>query len=92
MTNPPILILPDFSIPFIIQCDAFGIGIRAVLIQHGRPIAYMSQVIHGNALQLSTYEKELMTLVLTVKKWRPYLLGHHFKIQTDHHSLKYLLK
>jgi hypothetical protein len=53
-------------------------------MQQGRPLAYMSQTIHGKALQLSTYEKELMALVLAVKKWRSYLLGHNFKIQTDH--------
>ena len=92
VTSPPVLALPDFSIPFTIQCDASGIGVGAVLMQQGRPLAYMSQAIHGKALQLSTYEKELMALVLAVKKWRSYLLGHNFKIQTDQQSLKYLLE
>ncbi|RVW69141.1 Retrovirus-related Pol polyprotein from transposon 17.6 [Vitis vinifera] len=90
VTSPPVLALPDFSIPFTIQCDASGIGVGAVLMQQGRPLAYMSQAIHGKALQLSTYEKELMALVLAVKKWRSYLLGHNFKIQTDQQSLKVL--
>ncbi|RVW13442.1 Transposon Tf2-2 polyprotein [Vitis vinifera] len=92
VTSPPVLALPDFSIPFTIQCDASSIGVGAVLMQPGRPLAYMSQAIHGKALQLSTYEKELMALVLAVKKWRSYLLGHNFKIQTDQQSLKYLLE
>ncbi|WKA11764.1 hypothetical protein VitviT2T_029233 [Vitis vinifera] len=92
VTSPPVLALPDFSIPFTIQCDASGIGVGAVLMQQGRPLAYMSQAIHGKALQLSTYEKELMALVLAVKKWRSYLLGHNFKIQTDQQSLNYLLE
>ena len=63
VTNPPVLALPNFSIPFVIQCDASGIGVGAVLMQQGRPLAYMSHAIHGKALQLSTYENELMTLV-----------------------------
>jgi hypothetical protein len=40
---------------------------------------------------LSTYEKELLSLVSAVQKWRPYLLGHPFKAKTDQQSLKYLL-
>jgi hypothetical protein len=52
----------------------------------------MSQAIHGKALHFSTYEKELMALVLAVKKWRSYVLEQTFRVQTDHQSLKYLLK
>jgi hypothetical protein len=37
-------------------------------------------------------KKELMALVLTVKKWRSYVLGQTFRVQTDHQSLKYLLE
>lgn len=42
VTNPFILALLDLSIPFIIQCDASGIGVGVILIHQGRPIAYMS--------------------------------------------------
>ena len=31
-------------------------------------------------------------MVLAVEKWRPYLLGRHFIIKTDHFNLKYLLE
>ena len=77
VTNPPVLILPDFTKPFIIQCDASG-GVGVVLMQQERPIAFMSQAIHGKALHLSTYKKELMALVLAVKKWRSYVLRQTF--------------
>lgn len=33
-----------------------------------------------------------MALVSAVQKLRPYLLGRHFLIKTDHHSLKFLLE
>lgn len=40
---------------------------------------------------LSTYEKKFMAVVLALEKWMGYLLDMHFKIKTDHFSLKYLL-
>ena len=43
-------------------------------------------------MHLSTYEKELLALVTTVHRWRPYLLGRPFVIKTDHQSLKYILE
>lgn len=92
MTEPPVLALPNFIKPFIIECDASRKGIGAVLMQEGRPIAYLSQALTGKALNLSTYEKELLAFVLSVQKWWPYLLGHRFTVRTDPQSLKFLLQ
>ena len=68
MVNPPVLRLPDFSKSFIIECDASGGGIGAVLMQEGRPLAYLSQALKGKNLLLSTYEKEFLALVLAIQK------------------------
>ena len=86
------LALPNFTKPFTVECDASGVGLGAILMQDHRPIAFHSQALKGNKLSLSTYEKELLALVVAVKKWRPYLLGRPFVIKTDHQSLKYLLE
>jgi hypothetical protein len=65
--------------------------IGAVLMQQQRPIAFFSQALKGRFVSISIYEKELVTLVSAVKKWRPYLLGHPFTIKINHQSLKFLL-
>lgn len=92
VTSTPVLRLPDFNKVFTIECDASRTGIGAVLMQEGQPIAFLSQALKGQALYLSTYEKELLSLVKAVQKWRPYLLGQPFKVKTDQQSLKFLLE
>uniref|UniRef100_A0A2N9H581 Reverse transcriptase/retrotransposon-derived protein RNase H-like domain-containing protein n=1 Tax=Fagus sylvatica TaxID=28930 RepID=A0A2N9H581_FAGSY len=92
VSQPPVLALPDFSQTFVIECDASGFGMGFVLMQGGRPMAYYSQAFKGKNLFLSTYEKELLALVFSVKKWKPYLFATIFTIKTDQQSLKHILE
>ncbi|KAJ9562557.1 hypothetical protein OSB04_007717 [Centaurea solstitialis] len=85
MSRASVLALPDFEKPFIIETDASGVGVGAVLIQDKHPIAFFSRA-------LATYERELLAIVAAIQRWKGYLLGRPFIIKTDHQALKHILE
>jgi hypothetical protein len=87
MTSTPVLAMPDFKLPFVIETDACDTGVGDVLMQYGHPISYMSKALGVMNRKLSIYEKELMAVMLAVDKWRQYLQRGPFMILTDHKSL-----
>lgn len=91
MISTPVLALPDFSKEFTVECDASGVGIGAVLSQEGHPISFLSKTLAQRPLTLSVYDKKMLAVVYAIQQWRPYLLGHHFKILTDHRTIQHFL-
>jgi hypothetical protein len=90
LTEAPVLILPDFTKTFEVECDPSGIGIGGVLMQQGKPIAYFSEKLGGAQSNYSVYDKELYALVRTLETWQHYLWPKEFVIHSDHEALKYL--
>jgi hypothetical protein len=91
LSTAPVLHLPDFDSPFVVDCDASGTGFGAVLHQGAGPLAFYSKPFAARHLKIAAYERELIGLVQAVRHWRPYLWGRRFVVRTDHYALKYML-
>ena len=86
-----VLALSNFNTTFVVKSDASSGGIGTVLSQNGRPIAYFNRALSPKHQSYSVYEREMLAILLAVKKWNSYLLGRHFQIRTGHESLKFFL-
>ncbi|CAN6542241.1 unnamed protein product [Malus baccata var. baccata] len=95
LTSAPIIVPPDWSLPFELICDASDYALRVVLgqMRDKKPhvIYYASRTLNDAQLNYSTIEKELLAIVFALDKFRSYLLGTKVIIYTDHAALKYLL-
>ncbi|KAM2501777.1 hypothetical protein ACFX1W_032420 [Malus domestica] len=95
LTTAPIIVPPDWSLPFKLMCDASDYALGAVVGQRKdkRPhvIYYASRTLNDAQLNYSTTEKELLAVVFALDKFRSYLIGTKVIVFTDYAALKYLL-
>ncbi|PNX96063.1 hypothetical protein L195_g019264 [Trifolium pratense] len=91
----PVIVAPQWDLPFELMCDASDYAVGAVLGQHHgklfHVIYYSSKVLNENQINYTTTEKELLAVVYALEKFRPYLIGSKVIVFTDHSALKYLL-
>lgn len=92
MMSFPMLALPDFNCPFEVEIDASGCGVGVVLAQKRKPIDYFSHTLSLRDQGKLVYERELMAVVMAIRRWRPYLMGRRFVVRRDQRALKYLLE
>nr|GEY12513.1 reverse transcriptase domain-containing protein [Tanacetum cinerariifolium] len=94
LTAAPILIGPNWDMPFELMCDASDFVIGAVLGQrhekHFKPIHYASKTMNCAESNYTTIEKEMLAIVYAFKKFRSYLIMNKSIVHTDHSALKYL--
>jgi hypothetical protein len=93
--SAPVIQPPDWHLPFEIMCDASAYAVGAVLDQSNDmklyAIFYESKTLTGPQRNCATTDKELLTMVFSIEKFRSYLVGAKVVVYTDHAALKYIL-
>nr|GFC04885.1 reverse transcriptase domain-containing protein [Tanacetum cinerariifolium] len=95
LTEAPILVVPDWNLPFELMCDpsanAIGAGLGQRKSKHFQPIHYASKMMTEAQIHYTKTKKEMLTVVYAFEKFRPYLVLSKSIVYTDHSALKYLL-
>ncbi|KAI3510680.1 hypothetical protein L1887_17812 [Cichorium endivia] len=95
LISAPIIQPPDWTLPFELMCDASDYALGSVLGQRKdgklHAIYYASKTLDPAQTNYTTTEKELLAVVYSIDKFRPYLVGSKVIVHTDHAALKYLM-
>ena len=83
------LAYPDFNAPFEIHTDASKLQIGAVIYKKGKPIAFYSLKMNSAQERYTTNQKELLSIVASLKEFRNIILGYHITVYTDNKNLTY---
>ncbi|QRV99033.1 Retrotransposable element Tf2 protein [Ceratobasidium sp. AG-Ba] len=95
LRSAPVLIIPDISKQFFLECDASDFATGAILSQFSEddrlhPVAFLSKAMTPAERNYDIYHKELLAIVKALKEWRHLLEGTALPVQiiTDHKNLE----
>ena len=96
LVEAPTMAKLDWNKEFEIMCDASDFSMGAVFGQKAekvfKAIYYASKTFNEAHENYSTTEKEMLEIVFSCEKFRPYILGSHVIVHTDHAAIKYLME
>ncbi|XP_070045755.1 uncharacterized protein [Nicotiana tomentosiformis] len=92
LTSAPVLILLEGTDGYVIYCDASGIRLGCVLMQHDKFVAYAYRQLRKHEKNYPTHNLELAIVIHALKMWRHYLYSIYVDIYMDHKSLQYIFK
>jgi RNase H-like domain found in reverse transcriptase len=81
-----LLAYPNFSLPFEIHTDVSHLQLGAVISQQGNPIAFYSRKLNPAQTRYTTTERELLSIVETLREFRNILLGYPLIVYTGSSS------
>ena len=75
LKESPVLIQPDVTKEFLLECDASDFATSAVLNQIGpdkkmHPVAFLSKTLAPAERNYDIYDKELLAIIRALKEWR----------------------
>ncbi|GJW57926.1 reverse transcriptase domain-containing protein [Tanacetum coccineum] len=95
-TCDPVIVSPNWNLPFELMCDASDFAVGAVLGQKDgknfHPIYFASKTINSAQQKYTVTKKELMAVVFAFDKFRSYLILSKTIVHTDHSALRHLFK
>ena len=71
----------------MIQVDASSRGLAAALIQENKPIAFASKSLTEIEQHYANIERELLAAVFGCERFRTYIYGCSFEVESDHERL-----
>ena len=75
-----------------LSVDSSSIGMGAVIIQEGKPIAFASKALNETQQRYAQVEKELLAVVYGCEKFKQFIYGNEIRIETDHKPLVSMCK
>ena len=94
--SEPVLLCPNYSLPFRLKCDASLVTSGGVLLQDDvngaeHPVAFFLKSHSPAEHNYMTYDREFLAIILCLREWRHFIIGspHQTIVFTDHQNLTY---